>query len=81
MPLTVDFVKETEKRYLIIKDGALRGDICFNDGKWYVNIIKVPKLAFNHNSLHRCFGYAQGVFAAAFIIGVEMYGEPTITRN
>lgn len=81
MSLTVEFVKETEKRYLITKDGAVRGDICFNAGKWYVNVLKVPKLAFTHNSLRQCFGYAQGVFAAASIIGVEMYGEPTITRN
>jgi hypothetical protein len=78
--MPVDVVKETEKRYLIVKDGEVRGDICFNNGKWYVTIIRVPNLAYNHNSLRQCCGYAIGVFAAAHaIIGVE-YGNRSNTK-
>jgi hypothetical protein len=78
--MSVDIVKETTNRYLIVKDKRIRGDVCFVAGKWQVNIIGVSKLTYKHNSQSRCFGYAQGVFAAADVIGVEMYGDNPSTK-
>ena len=76
MPL-IDLVKETEKRYLIVKDGDIRGDVCFGAGLWHVNIIGVAKLAYKHNKMRQAFGYAYGVFAAANVIGTEIHGDRT----